>query len=174
MSGFEIPLLIASSAAGAGIGAARQQSALRAAKRSARSTRESAQLQLNQNAQQAALERIRVRQRRRQAEGRLAVTAADAGVGTGETFDLLLDSLGTDAAISERIVDLNLTSRRRLLESGVRRQVQELEARTPNFLLSTLEGGLGGFQTGLSILQAGDFITAGSNKTPEPQDTTEL
>lgn len=159
MGAAAIPALAISTVAGAGIGLAGQREQSRNARRSAASARTSAQTQLDQTSDQASLERLKLRRARRRAEGRLAVTAADAGVGTGETFDALLGDLDNEAAINERIIDVNLTNNRRALESGLRSTVQRLEASVPNAFLSTLTGALGGFNTGLSILTAGEAVS---------------
>lgn len=174
MSGWEIPVLAITTGAGAGLGISQQRTASKNARRAAASTQAAAQTSLDQSGQAAALERAKIRRLRRRVEGRLAVTAADAGVGTGETFDLLMSELGTDAAINERVVDLNLAAERDRLESGVISAVQRLEASVPNAALSLLGGALGGFQTGLSFIQAGDLLDDVGNPGAAPTTLDDL
>lgn len=152
------PALAISTGVGAVAGFAEQRAASRSARRSAASVRDAAETEFRQAEDAAALERIKTRRLRRRAEGRLAVTAAEAGVGTGETFAALQRSLDADASLNEQIIGLNLDSRRRAIESGASARLAQIDSTVPNLGLSVLRGGLQGFNTGLSILQTGELL----------------
>ena len=73
-----VPILAIGGVAGAGLGLTQQREASRNARRSAASTREAADVALDQSARQAQLDRLKIRSLRRRAEGRRDADDAQA------------------------------------------------------------------------------------------------
>lgn len=159
-------LLIGSTLASAALSAKQASDQNKAISRSMRSSRDAAAVQQKQITEQAAIEQAKNRNRAAQVRGRLRVLAAGAGTGMGGSTLALLRQADYDEAINEQIIETNARHQNERLRSGLDANLLSLESRVQNVLLSTLSGGLGGFNTGLSINGAIESFGEPTNSTP--------
>lgn len=144
---FTIALAVASAAA-AGGGALANNSAV---KRSERAAVKSAQVERNQLASQAVLERTKRALDLDRARGRLRVLAADAGQSLDGSFGLLMDQAVLDYQLNQRIADANYASQGARLQSGLEAQFAALSGQKQSPLFAALQGGVQGAMAGHAI-----------------------
>lgn len=144
---FTIGLAIASAAAAGGGALANNASV----KRSERAAVKSAQVERNQLASQAVLERTKRALDLDRARGRLRVLAADAGQSLDGSFGLLMDQAVLDSQLNQRIADANYASQGARLQSGLEAQFAALSGQKQSPLFAALQGGVQGAMAGNAI-----------------------
>lgn len=142
----------ATTAATTVVGAQRQNRAIR---ESVRSQREAASAQAMQLSRQAQTERAQQIRQLSTIRGKIRVAAGESGVGMSGSMALLENQAEFDAARNLSTIGANLAANVQRVQSGLAANTAQLQAMEQNPILAGFMGGLQGFQTGLSISQAG-------------------
>lgn len=128
-------------------------------------------MQLKQIGRQLTIEQLKVQHEAERIRGRLRVASAEAGVGMGGSHQALMRQAGVDEAFNLAILLVNFEDTAMRIQSdaeaaavGVNQQLvanlNSLSLMKSNPLLAGVQGGLGGFTTGLQIGQGVKNIKA--------------
>lgn len=164
-------LSLGGAAAGASLSASQAQAQNDYIRRQQDAQRQAARIQLKQLDQRAELERMQLERAAEQVEGRINVMQGASGSTGSQAFDSMLTSLDADTALNLGVLDANLKSQRRLVQTGAQANLDALESNLTSPLLATIIGGFGGGTTGLQIGGALDsFGELLGTPQPEPFD----
>lgn len=153
---FGLAIGLAGASAGLSLfGQSSQNSAIRSGMRSAHNA---ARLQMQQTANAGALEQQRIRQQSARALGSVRVAFAGRGA-SGGSADAIARQIALDSATDQMVVGQNVQNRIGRIGTSYEAEVQALKARTSPLILSALQGGISGFQTGLAIQSGINDIT---------------
>lgn len=132
----------------AGLSAAQAVSNNKAVRRSGQIANENAQIQGKALKDQAEIERLKREQEATQIAGRLRVLAADSG---GGAFEDLMRQNEVDTTLNQQILDQNLVSSTKSVNSNLRATIASLSTRMQSPFFSAAQGGMSGFSTGLQV-----------------------
>ena len=161
-----VPLAIAAVGAGvAAAGAAKQNAAIR---RSAAASNAAYATQAKQVSNQASVEQMKRQNEAARVAGRLRVAAASAGVNIeGGSYADLVQQNNYDAGLNLAILNQNRSNEIARVQSGANAHLADLQGHLQSVLLSSLQGGVQGFSTGLQISNAAGALggTSGTADT---------
>lgn len=140
----------------------------RAISRAASSQQNAARTQAQQLSNQSSVEKLRRQREAAQIRGRLRVAAGEAGVGLGGTTAALMRQADSDEQLNVNMIDQNTRNQLARINTGLAANVTSLSSQIRSPILDAFAGGVGGFQTGLSLGQAGTSFQQLGN-TPNPQ-----
>jgi hypothetical protein len=145
-------LAIGSAAFSAATSFAMAQAQNRAIAAAQRAQVDAAVAQQRMLAEQAGLEQLRNERQAAQILGRIRAQSADAGISLNSGSVRALESQAvSDLALNNTVVEQNFASQVDYVRSGGQANLAALSAQTQSPLLAGIGGGIGGFQTGLSI-----------------------
>lgn len=151
-------LAIGSAALGATTSAMGAASQNKAIKKSMESQTQAAKIQQQQVADQAAIEREKNFRAMQQIQGRIRVSAGEAGATTGGSFNALSQQAFNDQSLNNAILMRNMTNQQAAIAAGLQANLASLSSQHQSPILSGLTGGLSGFSTGLSIGNAANKV----------------
>jgi len=152
MTGVELGLAIGLGALGAGTSIAGATMQNRAIRRAAKVTSQAAQIQAKQVSEAAMVDRQKAARQADLVRGRIRVAAAAAGIAPDAgTFSMLSQQEAFDYAFNQAVLEQNRRNQVASVISGGAASIAGLMAQRQNALLSGIQGGLAGAQTGLSI-----------------------
>jgi hypothetical protein len=146
-----LALVAASAAASAGTGLASANARNGAMRRAGRSARSAATTQYGQVSDAAALERQKRINENRRIEGLIRVRQAEAGVGSGGSFESLAVQNDLDAALDLDILKHKEFNEFENIRSGLDANLEHLSSQTSNPMLAAFIGAVQGANTGLSL-----------------------
>lgn len=152
MTGVEIAVGLALAAAGAATSAYAATEKNKAVRKAAGTTRAASELQARQLMDAAQLERQKAALKAEQARGRIRVAAASAGFAPDAgTFAALSQQEAIDYAMNQAILQRNSQNQINAVLSGGSADIARLMSQRENALISAVQGGIMGAQTGLAI-----------------------
>lgn len=123
----------------------------RGVRRAERSARGSAQVEANQTARSAALERVRRRREADALRARIRVLSSASGTGVGGSVAATINQATLDEATDLEIMRLNEEARIAEINAGLRARLIGLNNQRSNPFASALNAGLSGYTTGLAL-----------------------
>lgn len=110
-----------------------------------------AALQIGQLGEQVALQKLKIQHEAEQIRGRIRVSAAERGTGTGGSFQALITQSSFDEALNQLIADTNYEFNVLSIQGGAGAQHLHADMLKQNMLLAAFMGGVTGITTGLQI-----------------------
>lgn len=144
-----IPILLAAASAAAAAAAANAQN--KASRASMGSVNQARAIGLEQAQSAANIERMKRKNQSLAILGRLAVSAAERGVGNGGTVEALERAEVYNANLDDRLIDTNQRFANARIESETSAAMAQLMATRVNPLLAAFSGGLSGASAGINI-----------------------
>lgn len=144
-------LAIGGTILGAGTSVAGARAQNKAIDRSIKAEEKAASTQAQQVREAADLRREQRIRESRLAAGRIAASAGERGVGLTGSLAALDRQVAVDTAFNLSILGRNEQNQVRRIQSGLNANITALDARKPSPFLSLVDGGAGGFSSGLTI-----------------------
>lgn len=146
-----IPLAIGTALAGTAMSVMQASAQNAAIQQSMKAQQDATRAQQAQLADQAGLEKEKIRRQTGQVIGRLRVAGGEAGLGFGGTMDALQQQANMDMGMNLSAMDQGYWNQIGALHSNHRASMAQMRGQAQNPLLSGFMGGLSGLSTGLQI-----------------------
>jgi hypothetical protein len=157
----------AASASASAYGAYQQNQNVKKAKKSAN---EAAAINTRQLDEQAAVERMKREQESQRIKAAIRVASTAAGAGFEQSsYSALVTQTEFDRTTNEAIADRGVDNNLARIASGLRANMNELDSRRQNVLVSGILGGIQGAQAGFGLAQG--FRDLFAPTTPEAGPT---
>lgn len=158
----------AASASASAYGAYQQNQNVKKAKKSAN---EAAAINVRQLDQQASVERMKREQESQRIKAAIRVASTAAGGGfDGSSYSALVTQTEIDRTTNTAIADRSQDNNLARIASGLNANLNELDSRRQNVLVSGLMGGIQGAQAGFGLAQGFSDLFAPSTMNTPPVD----
>ena len=158
MSYVALAVTVAATVAGAATSYAQARQQNKAVRRSQESANRAASAEAYQVKQRESAERYRNINDARRVIGSLRVAAAEAGTGSGSSYDAVARSTAYAAEINDHIIGRNAGANLARIGSELEAVQTRLAAEFRSTGLATVQGGLQGLQLGMAVSSAGKGV----------------